>query len=218
MTDRPIIFSTPMVRAILREINEPDTGKMVTRRVIKPLPGFSLFDGTWTDDYVLDSGNAEWRQRDVRYAPGDQLWVRESWVPVPASAYRYSEGVHQTVNPADPYEAAIYAAGWDRSIPKWKPSIHMPRWASRITLYVTDVRIERLQDITEDEARHEGAERLVMDDDGRFFQSDKGNYRIGFAGLWEHLNGKRGFGWDTNPWVAAISFRPELRNIDKVRG
>jgi hypothetical protein len=89
---------------------------------------------------------------------GDRLWVRETWAHVPITAYRCSEGVQQTANPKDPDMAVVYAAGWDRSRPgRWRPSIHMPRWASRITLEITGVRVERLQEISEDDAKAEGA-------------------------------------------------------------
>lgn len=147
--ERPILFSAPMVRAIL------DGRKTQTRRVVK---------GRWLSlvERVLEI-NGEWVWDTIEYElttpfgrPDDRLWVRENFTVVPASAYRMSEGVQQTVNPNDPYEAAIYASGWDRSIPKWKPSIHMPRWASRITLEITGVRVERLQDISEADAIAEG--------------------------------------------------------------
>jgi hypothetical protein len=125
------------------------------------------------------------------------LWVREAFTCVPASAYRLSEGVEQTVNPSDPYEAAIYAAGWDRGIPKWKPSIHMPRWASRITLRVTDVRVERLNEISEADALAEG----MTFPEGMQWGNDPVD---AYAGLWNHINGPGA--WDLNPWVWCVSF------------
>ena len=79
MADRPILFSAPMVQALLREARQPGTGKTQTRRIIKPRGRLSLFDGTWTDDYVMDPGNAEWRARSIPFAMGDRLWVKETW-------------------------------------------------------------------------------------------------------------------------------------------
>jgi hypothetical protein len=138
VADRPIIFSGPMVRALL------DGRKTMTRRVYKgrvepqlglpsemqedlKLRGFNLCGDVWAKP---------------RYVPGDRLWVRENFAIVPATAYRMSEGVQQIIDPNDTDVAAIYAAGWERSIPKWRPSIHMPRWASRLTLIVEAVKIE----------------------------------------------------------------------------
>jgi hypothetical protein len=174
MTDHPILFSAPMVRAIL------DGRKTMTRRIIKPKP----------------------IMRGIRYAPGDRLWVREGWASVPASAYRCSEGVAQTVNPFDPTEAAIYRAGFDRSRGgiRWRSPIHMPRWASRITLAVEAVRVERLQDISEGDSEKEGVTRpnRVLEDDGT-------SYTDGFAALWEDIHGPDA--WDANPWVSVTTFR-----------
>jgi hypothetical protein len=98
-------------------------------------------------------------------------------------------------------------------IRRWTPSIYMPRWASRITLHVTDVKIERVQDISEADAKAEGAvcttcANAVAPKDG--FPS----YRSGFGILWDSINAGRGYGWKANPWVIAITFKPELANID----
>lgn len=94
----------------------------------------------------------------------------------------------------------------------------MPRWASRLTLRVADVVVERLQDISEDDAKAEGAEKLVMDDEHRFYASGKsGSHRCGFAGLWESINGRRkGASWDDNPWVVAITFDVIRANVDEI--
>jgi hypothetical protein len=153
-------------------------------------------------------------------APGDRVWCRETFKVVPASAYRMSEGVQQTINPADRYDAAVYAAGWDRSVPRpWKPSIHMPRWASRLTLYVSEVRVQRLQDISEADAVAEGIEFVTRTSSGDFFRNFQnpncplmayGAYRS----LWEQINGPGS--WDANPWVACYSFKPVLANIDSL--
>lgn len=196
MTERPIIFSGPMVRAILAGT------KTQTRRVIKPRKHFSLFDGTWTDDYVLDPGNASWRAEEVRFAVGDRLWVRET------ACIWGREVFYQTNEPG----VAVGLGG----LGKWRPSIHMPRWASRLTLTVTDVRVQRLQEITGEDAIAEG-----------MFSSDfltacpdwleRGFHSIEvcrYHDLWNSINEARGFGWSVNPWVAVVSFTVEKRNID----
>jgi len=107
----------------------------------------------------------------------------------------------------------LYRATWKTEHKwQWRPAIHMPRWASRLTLELTDVRVERLQDISEQDAIAEGADRLVMDDDGKFYESANGTHRCGYAGLWDHINGDGS--WDENPFVWCISFRTILANID----
>jgi hypothetical protein len=208
----PILFSAPMVRAIL------SGRKTQTRRALKPQPKpFLLPDKSWCEVAI----EHQWEEdlprirlgkvitnQTLRWAPGDHLWIRETFSVVPSSAYRCSPGVVQTINPSDQYDAAIYRASFDRSGGGivWRPSIHMPRWASRITLDVTAVRIERLQDISEADAQAEGAPSCVMDDDGKFYQNnDIGTFRCGFAGLWDTINGPGA--WDSNPWVAVIEFR-----------
>lgn len=84
----------------------------------------------------------------------------------------------------------------------WKPSIHMPRWASRITLEVTGVRVERVRDITEDDARAEGANQDPIDG-----PEQGGSYKLGFWDIWDSINAKRGFGWEVNPWVWVYEFK-----------
>lgn len=212
MAERPIIFSAPMVRAILAG------RKTQTRRVLKPQP---VADASWAGGWRVDSKKVSvsvqsFNERGGRCLPGDSspcpytvgdtLWVREAWALVPRTAYRCSEGVQQTLRPNDDHDAAIYRASFDRSSGgcRWRPSIHMPRWASRITLRVTNVRVERLHDISEEDARAEGAERMYMDDDGKFYQHHTGTYRTGFAGIWAHIHGPGG--WAANPWVVAVSF------------
>lgn len=219
MKERPILMSAPMVRALLAGT------KTQTRRIMKPQPSdyrvetvapqalrgekpkherpyFDAYNGgphwCWWDEY--DRQGRDWIKCPYG-VPGDRLWVREAWTKVPATAYRMSEGVQQVVNPDDRDEAAIFAAGWDRSIPKWKPSIHMPRWASRLTLEITDVRVERLRAISEADALAEGIqEPSLVPLLGAFWSS-----RDGYAKLWEHINGKGS--WAANPWVWALSLK-----------
>lgn len=230
MADRPILFSAPMVRAILREIENPGTGKTQTRRIIKPQPTAS---GTVTlGDRVIEA--AEWQIREgkfVRINEGDRLYVREAW--------RVSR-MHDQVAPRDLkprtmtvfFEAGGSIANQDAP-GDWKPAVwpeigerpdwagkfrqamHMPRWASRITLEVTEVRVQRLQSISETDARAEGGYRsgVLWLFDGNHAD---GTARGAFASFWEELNGARGLGWDANPWVAAYTFRPILGNIDQI--
>lgn len=172
MTDRPIIFSAPMVRAILEK------RKTQTRRIVK--------DGK------------------IRYALGDRLWVRESFNAtfLPGIIYKADGG-------------SAKAAGYLEE-PKWKPSIHMPRWASRITLEVTGAKVERLQDISEDDAKAEGLQEFPCTGphrgEGATFWSALGgehgartNPRSAFQALWEEINGDEA--WLDNPWVTAITFK-----------
>ena len=206
MADRPIIFSAPMVRALMAG------RKTQTRRILKPQPAPHV--------QVYRVG-ADWDWRDgtrggalrVPYAPGDRLWAREAHAFVPASAYRNSLFVEQRADPADPDRAAIFREGFDRSTGgiRWRPSIHMPRWASRLTLLVSDVRVQRLQDITEADAYSEGAARWGADG-----PAGSVHYTAceDFARIWTRLHGPDA--WGANPWVAALSFTVHRQNIDQM--
>ena len=194
-----------MVRAILAG------NKTQTRRVIKPQP--EPFEGeTDGGDYwhwKSKKGGVIWPhlgigssrfERMAEFAPyklGDVLWVRETW------AQYISDGKKGYLYKADPafdsYEPRD--SGWN-----WRPSIHMPREAARIFLKVTDVRAERLQDITPEDAIAEGFDRRICSV-GYF--NDKCMiciYNFCFAATWELLNEKRGYGWYKNPWVWVIAF------------
>ena len=187
--EHPILFSTPMILAIL------DGKKTQTRRVIK-----------------LHTKNA------LKYPAyiGDLLWVRETFAHVPASAYANSSGVKQNIDPKDPDCAAIYKAGWERSGPcHWTPSIHMPRWASRITLKITDIRQEFLQNISERDARAEGLNSRTRGGVRQYEIPGRISHDLlawdtdpiqQFRKLWDFINCKRGYGWDTNPPVWVIKF------------
>lgn len=186
MTERPILFSAPMVRAIL------EGRKTQTRRIIKRRGLASLFHNGWTDGYIMDPGNAEWRQREIVHAVGDRIWVRE--------AFSYSWVVRDDPDRRHLMPVWYWADGnpdtgsWSRP----KPSIHMPRWASRITLGITDVRAQRLQEISEDDANAEGC---IHHHDPA---GDGQNVIEQFSYLWEHIHGPGS--WEANPWVAAITF------------
>lgn len=234
MTDRPILMSGPMVRAILREIKKPGTGKTQTRRVLKPQPpeivtGAGRFGDNKTMPYWKDKWS--WFSGDpsdidlieflgdfrTGYCEGNRLWIRETW-----GAWPYAGGgiQRQTVRyrtegpPDDPHGA------W-----RWRPSIHMPRRLSRITLEVTAVRIERLQEISDEDALAEGIHRIHHGDGHYYYHAfnhepDPKNWYWqvdAFHELWDSINAKReGCRWADNPWVAAIAFKPHLCNIDKL--
>lgn len=205
MKERPILFSGPMVRAIL------EGRKTQTRRVVKR---------QYVNVDKLDSYTEEMQLRHCPYGvPGDRLWVRETYL---YDDCRYDRGPMPKTAPAGWQDAFYYRADGEccQQIPEcacceldgktpWRPSIFMPRWASRITLEITDVRVQRLQDISEDDAQAEGAEHgnlagVDVDIDGAVWN---GAYRRGFHRLWDHINAKRGFGWDKNPWVWALTFK-----------
>ncbi|MEN5176355.1 hypothetical protein [Brevundimonas diminuta] len=207
--ERPILFSGPMVRALL------DGRKTQTRRIVKPRRHASLFaiedDGSpvWADSYIMDPGNAEWRMRDNPYGvPGDRLWVKETHAVVPRTAYAMSEGVQQTLRPDDNHDAAVYFADWERSKPgRWRPSIHMPRWACRLVLEITDVRVERLLDCSNADAQAEGLQWVTpgMWSVDRSLPIIAHEARTAYFELWDHINGAGAA--EANPWVWAVSFR-----------
>lgn len=213
MKERPILMSAPMVRAIL------EGRKSQTRRVMKPQP---QPNGIWSkslgdflcliDEYPPSATiwNGAWLGADAGELnccpfgiPGDRLWVREShWrytgcAPAPSAFAQSPNG--------DPYNARCYddlsdLHGFiDSAILVRVPSIHMPRWASRITLEIKSVRVERVQEISEEDARAEGVEKAEATDGAL-------SYALGFSDLWDSINAKRGYGWDTNPWVWVVEF------------
>ncbi|KRB73482.1 hypothetical protein [Noviherbaspirillum sp. Root189] len=217
MKERPILFSAPMVRAIL------DGSKTQTRRVVK-LPPAPDHLGQWEATSVGGGGVYDQHGRKIPYQgaiwhtrtgkvicsphgqPGDRLWVRETFCPIYPQDPAYNGG-----QPIEYDYAATYQHG-DRlgdhlGVKKvWKPSIHMPRTASRILLEVTGVRVERLQDISEADAIAEGIEgslgvyRDYHQDDG-IFAYGQDSYRS----LWELINGPGS--WEANPWAWVVEFK-----------
>jgi hypothetical protein len=257
MKERPILFSAPMVRAIL------EGRKTQVRRVVKPQPtlqyprrleraGEGLVGFAWLDIPAdrRDLAGALMERRHCPYGqPGDRLWVRETW-NLADKDRELIDG--ESVGPEAPYKGcqgdrkitwvAVYKADFpntrhpDLSEPRWRPSIHMPRWASRITLEVTGVRVERVQAISEEDAKAEGIHvaqraaepghnsmRQLCNNCGKFRYLHIGTanacpggegtcysnhtYKAGFIWLWEQLNSNRGFGWAVNPWVWVVEFK-----------
>lgn len=205
MGDRPIIFSAPMVRALL------DGRKTQTRRVLKPQPKMLRGAGPFYRPHPTTAPH-EWHALHgghiaaivkVPYAVGDRLWVREAWFDPQMDGARrlYVADNPQDVGP----------------VHRKRPSIHMPRWASRLTLTVTDVRVQRLQEISEEDARAEGLEWAAPTWGVKgLAESWNGDPRLAFAALWNSLHGPGA--WDANPWVCALTFTVDRRNIDAKEG
>jgi hypothetical protein len=176
-----------MVRATLREIEAPGTGKRLTRRVVKPQPvhewyGPQLYHPLKESHqgyqypgkpvFGIFDGSGEWGIKCYYGKPGEVLWVRETFCPEHSAFMQETGNVFYRATDGDSLEYSH----------KWKPYIFMPRWASRITLEITDIRVERLQDISEEDAIAEGL----------------------------HQCG------DANPWVWVIEFTPYLINVDQL--
>lgn len=193
MKEIPILFSTPMVQAIL------EGRKTQTRRVVKFPNDFTgeVFNNA---PYGLKYSSSLYGgtiQRLAYALPGDLLWVREG--------FNYFGSL-------DPGYLS-YKATYPKCLPArlesvpdikevtWKPSIHMPKSAARIWLEVTEVRVERLQDISEGDAKAEGSKAMSLDDLGNTWA----NHKRGFQALWQSINGEES--WQTNPWVWVISFK-----------
>lgn len=210
--ERPIIFNGDMVRAIL------DGRKTQTRRAVKPQPlNIVPFIGaddkpTWEFGVCLSHHGVISRHARCPFGQsGDQLWVRETHHVNHHGGVIYRAD-WQGMNPFDGDEC-----GDDCSMvgEKWKPSIHMPRWASRILLEITDVRVERVQDISEKDAIAEGADHetsmSLMDAEELQIMasvnilSPNSFHRIVFQYIWDQIYGPEA--WDRNDWVWVIEFK-----------
>ena len=214
MRKRPIIMGYESVRAILEE------RKTQSRRVIKPQPKF------------IDSLNVPFKTDDANpkgiincpYGKvGDRLWVRETWGvgcrPDPNSGW--VDGIEYKADESylDDIESLPLRVIDDQDLEKyqrdgWNSPIFMPRWASRITLEITDIRVERVQDITEEDAILEGISRdFAYECNGwvpSYTDPDSGGYAdyiAAYRTLWDYLNAKRGYPWESNPWVWVVSFK-----------
>lgn len=192
---KPILFNTDMVRAIL------DGRKMVTRRVVKPNGIFQGWSILGRDKSMIQTPNGfgfliSNGEKSVEtlmympYRPGDILYVRETWAKVGDKAYGYK---------ADDI--------W--SVPRWRPSIHMPREAARIFLRVTDVRVERLQDIKERGKFNASAEAEGFCNDINLYDGTGKSATKHFAEAWDSTikpKDRALYGWAANPWVWVIAF------------
>jgi hypothetical protein len=220
MKERPILFSGPMVRAIL------DGHKTMTRRVIKPQPkvdgwrisveGRLCVDGQLCSEFITNDPACMTEVLSQQPCPygvvGDRLWVRERWVRIDDTG-----GTVTDLYKAD-YDAGLYderyTADFLAHLP-WCSPIFMPRYfASRITLEITGTRVERVQDISEDDALAEGCTQGKCSCGGAAYAcTDCMNTGItepaslNFLDLWNSINAKRGYGCDVNPWVRVIEFR-----------
>lgn len=221
---RPILFGAEMVRAIL------NGRKTETRRVVAPR--FQVRKGgsslpvavkKLTDNkgvqQVDNDGYPIWIGANQKYVPhwrqfappvreGDLLWVRETWATVeednslkPSELFPPNHDI-----PSPIYYAATQDLSSMPNIGKTRPSIFMPRWASRITLRVTAVGVERVQDITEEGVIAEGVE-APRTGESKWGEPSEAVYE--FARLWDDINAKRGYGWEANPWVWVIKFKVE---------
>lgn len=189
MKERPILFNAPMVRAILAGT------KMQTRRVMRNQvcdggivqmagPGYCEIvnkHGVSIPGFVCPYGQ-----------PGDQLWVRETWAAPHSEDARPPRAIQ-----CDRMQIH-YEASEDRGGLLWSPSTHMPRWASRITLEITGVRVERLHEISEADAMAEGVNNSLHLSGGRFAREN-------FAHLWWTIYGDGA--WEENPWVWVVEFK-----------
>jgi hypothetical protein len=195
MREIPILFSAPMVRAILAG------NKTVTRRVVE-------YSGNDIDSFIDDVNHG----RAGKYQIGDLLWVRETYQMYPIQEFLFKGADREMV----PYEKipeqtpesyyVEYAADQEcQRDRKWRPSIFMRRYLSRITLKVTDVRVECLMAITGRDAVNEGI-TLDLAKGMNFKRDNLQGLRGYFALLWNDINAKRGYGWETNPWVYRIEF------------
>ncbi len=220
MKARPILFSASMVRALL------DGRKTQTRRTVKPQPDGPLVGRlerpirSMQHDPVLRAwfGAGEKDRSSVEVTcpygkPGDLLWVRETWAPsVEPENHRFAR-VGYTFRADWSAEDDVHQRDF-----RWKPSLYMPRWASRLTLEITGVRVERLQNISEADARAEGCpvtwDGKPYDPPPPEVDSWQGYGRYSYCLLWNRLNGPGA--WYANPWVWVLEFAVHLCNVDEL--
>lgn len=230
MTERPILFSGAMVRAILAG-TKTQTRRLVSKQLTAVHAPTAQFAPSHDDPHEVlfssqDTAKAPHVMVPVRYHAGDRLWVKEAWqtsracddrapseMEVPGGGYGWP--VWYAADNGEVTWRGAKAGGPGFTTPgKTRVSIHMPRWASRITLEVTEVRAQRLQDISESDARAEGVEpyegfgpdqRVPGPGFDQALLADQ-PHRLPFADLWGKINDKRA-PWESNPWVWAITFK-----------
>jgi hypothetical protein len=216
VTDRPIIMTPANVRALLREAAEPGTGKSETRRLLYSL---RKARGIWLiryGDYQppvvrIDPGDLPYPEPGKCWAltgwheckPGDRLWVREECFN-PTSGQTWRRGWYRRAD-----ESACRTAS-TKDKPGRRASFHMPRIDSRLTILVTRVKIERLQDISGADARAEGVD---LTETVREFKVWHASHRAAYRALWDSLHPWPN-AWDQNPWVVAIGGHVVAANID----
>ena len=240
MSDKPILFSGPMMNALRAG------RKTQTRRVLNPQPepwrDFYQEGGCQTTDWRFETGMRtgdgvhhryglwmhcqfhESRWQRLPYAPGDRLWVREAWrtecnfdhLPPRDLMPDGQQWRYEADGTWSDHDDMTAAPG------RLRPGMFMPRWASRAFVTVTDTRVKRLQEISEEDATAEGLRQIWNPghDDHRVWTYDRAKDFIGcwdargaYKHLWSTINGAGS--WDTNPWVAAYSLTVTLRNIDE---
>jgi hypothetical protein len=194
--ERPIIFSGDMVRAIL------EGRKTQTRRVMKCWRIWELQQETHIladiEQNVRVRNNQQFIENYCRYGqPGDRLWVRETW----ASYLKKPSKIEQLV-----YKSTHKFQGAVTNI-KWRPSIHIPRWASRITLEITGIRVERVIDISIQDAIAEGFNDRGKIGEPPMHDDLMSRARGLFRNEWNKIYADKGFGWSVNPWVWVIEFK-----------
>ena len=209
----PILFSAPMVLALL-EGRKTQTRRVITRRNSLSSIGWDRLDFT-KPAYIDDSYNPPCAMVKIagpegtshrvfsRYEVGDRLWVRETW------GLPHNNQASEMLDHRD----LVYRADGDVEFReyglRWRPSIHMPRWASRITLEVTDVRVQRVQEISDEDVVAEGVDigKQPYPIDAPYLRDFDIDFEVAFRELWDSINAKRGYGWDTNPLVWALTFK-----------
>ena len=211
MKERPILFNSEMVRAIL------DGSKTQTRRMVKPQPIPFGEDSPFTQATLKEHVGKPWMPvggvfQDAWEKPfgtvGDRLWVRETWGLMSFhDPTDWCGGSIKGVPESELRERYLveHAANWNlpNESSYWRPSIHMPRWASRIDLEITAVRVERLQEITEEDALKEGCEREFKADGSVAWGAGLVEAKENFQDLWQSIYGN----WDANPFVWVYEFR-----------
>lgn len=232
-TDKPIIFSAPMVVALMEsrktqtrrklkvDVPEPPDADNIVHlnRSLKPAPYLDAYcSQPHTSANPRGMGeNWLWWTRDDRactqfkvgYKPGDLLWVRETWQVRGLAHGRPIAETRIAAKSAFHYRATDNGA-WKAYWGPWRTPLHMPRWASRLTLLVTDVRVQRLQNISKEDVLAEG----ITERGGVPLTGVVTGWHEPFAALWDKLHGDGA--WDANPWLVALTFKIHKANIDTV--
>lgn len=190
MTERPLLMCGEMVCATLREVDP----KTQTRREVNPQPSRTLHQGKGDLACWFEKSYHSETWKCPYGKPGDRLWVRETFCDIPLRSGKM--GFAYRADGESAFDQIEEGYDW---LGKWKPSIFMPRVASRITLEIVKVRVERLQDISEQDAKTEGVEP------NNKWPLSSSKYRRGFIDIWESINGNGS--WAKNPWVWVMEFK-----------